>query len=217
MNPAGLLLAEGFDPQQLLLFAGIALFVLTMVRISVRRARRARNEALQNRTLRKPDRPSAATVLGDQHAVELNELFRELGARLDTKMHVLNELLIEAEARIAELRRLTSEAPPHLSRKTTDGQLASGAAVGDDSLVVEPEAPAHAIDTNETPAACAARVSGPERNARTQHAEIHTLADQGLSSRQIAEQLGQPIGEVELIIGLHRRRQQAARSKGMGG
>ena len=35
--------------------------------------------------------------------------------------------------------------------------------------------------------------------------DIYKLADTGLSAAQIATQLGQPIGEVELILSLRRR------------
>jgi hypothetical protein len=37
------------------------------------------------------------------------------------------------------------------------------------------------------------------------HAEIWSLAGSGASAEEIARQTGQPIGQVELILGLHRR------------
>jgi hypothetical protein len=204
------LLADAFDPQQLLLFAGIALFVLTMVRISVRRARRSREQAVRERGLRQPPHSPERTVVGDQHAVELTELFRELGARLDTKMHVLNELLIEAEQRIGELRRLTGTAAPVVRPGQADDARATPPGFPDESLVVEPELPASA---NPPPTDGSPRgVNNSAPTARPPLAEIHALADQGLSAQQISDQLSQPIGEIELILGLRRRRQQATRS-----
>jgi hypothetical protein len=42
-------------------------------------------------------------------------------------------------------------------------------------------------------------------SASRRHAEIYSLADSGMSSAAIANRVGCPIGEIELILGLRGR------------
>jgi DNA-binding NarL/FixJ family response regulator len=64
--------------------------------------------------------------------------------------------------------------------------------------------PADAENAGETaPAAAAPAPFQPELDPR--HAEVYALADQGQSAYDIANQLGRPRGEIELILALRPR------------
>ena len=65
------------------------------------------------------------------------------------------------------------------------------------------------VDSNGHPADAAASAPLPASNQEEidpQHAQIYALLDEGLTSHQIADRLGRPDGEVELIIALRPRR-----------
>ncbi|MBN1853065.1 MAG: hypothetical protein JW829_10090 [Pirellulales bacterium] len=52
-------------------------------------------------------RPSESSI--DRQEIELHELARELTGRLDSKIAVLQQLIIQSDAKIAELRQLLDE------------------------------------------------------------------------------------------------------------
>ncbi len=106
--------------------------------------------------------------------VELSEMSRQITAQLDTRATKLELLIKQADERLAELKSATA-ARPAMPRAGEVGIESSG-----DDATRERCTPA--LDPR--------------------HAEVYRLADEGRSSRQIAQQLGRPDGEVELILAL---------------
>ena len=135
----------------------------------------------------------------DKLLVELQEVAREVNATIDTKMVALNQLIEEADRKIAELKKLRSAQPP--SDKLTTP-----------SPIEEPAGPApppspQPIRRPELPMA-------PEEIKRRQtEAEVFRLAAEGKTHLEIAQTTGMPRGEVELVLALRR---PAARPDGGG-
>jgi len=109
--------------------------------------------------------------------VELSQMARQITAQLDTRSEKLNLLIQEADAKIAELRRL-------------EGETGITAAK-----------PPETRPSDAEPPKTAAFKSGDD----ARYADIYALADDGQSAQEIAQQLGRPRGEVELILALRAR------------
>jgi hypothetical protein len=115
--------------------------------------------------------------------VDLSEMARQITAQLDTRAGKLELLIKEADEKIARLNELARTAG---ARSTPEvAQLTS-------------TTPAEFIKFGE--AASEERESRPD----PRHAEVYTLADSGRSTREIAQALNRPNGEVELILALRR-------------
>ena len=109
--------------------------------------------------------------------VELSEMARQMNAQVDTRATRLQELIKQADERIAELKKVEDE-PPEPKDISAPPQA-------------EPEPPVEA--------------SSPAAELDPRHAEIYSLADQGKGAHEIATRLGRPSGEVELILALRPR------------
>ena len=109
---------------------------------------------------------------------ELAEMAREVGAELDARAIRLEELIRDADDRLAALERARSFAP--IQPRILD----------------EPMSP----PPSPLPAHPAIAPSPQEPDFR--HVEIYTLADEGLALADIAARLRRPKGEVELILAL---------------
>jgi len=120
----------------------------------------------------------AQELLGD-----IESLAKEMNARLDTKISLLETLIRQADDRIARLG--------------ADSGHAEGS--GGDSIA-EPAAPAP--DEPEG----AGRDGGGEDDHDERFREIYELADRGLSAAEISQRTGVLTGEVELILGLRGKR-----------
>lgn len=157
----------------------IGIFVATTAMIVMTRRRTQRSAQPTRRT---PAPRSTDTtrrqIEGDLHAVmiELESLARQVNAQIETKYRKLEAVIRDADARIAELRRLEG----------TPERQSSGAAVLDVTV---------GADDRTEPAAPTPRVDA---------AAVRRLADAGTPAGEIARQLGRPIGEVELILALRR-------------
>lgn len=152
-------------------------------------------------------RPPAAPATGagqNSHArweVQMHELARDLSGQLDSKISVLQHLLAQAESQSARLESLLARAqrlaqmaaaePPSTSASSSSARRSASQAAGlGGAANVRIDASSRA-----EPASTVAR-----RNE-----QIYRLADAGHSSGAIAAQIGAPIGEVELILGLRRQ------------
>lgn len=141
------------------------------------------------RSARLVDRPVVRHPASDdplseirQAEVQLHELARSLIAQLDSKAALLAGLLREARAEAARLEHLLAAAPARRA-STQAASLASAASTRCDM-------------PHDVP---------PPPSATTRPlAEIHRLADLGLTPAQIAERTHCPQGEVELILGLRK-------------
>mgnify|MGYP000048561552 CR=1 FL=1 len=112
--------------------------------------------------------------------VEMAEMSRQISAQLDTRSEKLNLLVIEADAKIAELRSL-------------QGQVSeSGSRAANPLHAVAEAADRNGLQGEEPPS--------DQRDPR--HYEIYALAEQGLPAQEIARRLDRHRGEVELILAL---------------
>jgi DNA-binding NarL/FixJ family response regulator len=112
----------------------------------------------------------------------MHDLARELQAQLDSKIAILEHLIQDAKREADRLEAAIDRAGACARAPTFDSsQAESGRQI---SMRVD------AADAR------------PASSASRRHAEIYSLADQGLTSASIANRLGSPIGEVELILGL---------------
>ena len=115
-NASPMLLLAKFSPEWLLLL-GVVMLTVILLRITYRRlGRRRRAGDADSPIVHVPrsDQPrsgayhDSATLL-DRQEIELYELSRELTGRLDSKIVVLQQLIIQSDAKIAQLRQLLSE------------------------------------------------------------------------------------------------------------
>ncbi len=117
--------------------------------------------------------------------VEIEQLARRLGAQLDAKSFHIEKLMREADQRIARLEQLNPG--QHSPRETTH--------------------PAHAVSeprTNPSPAPSEPadpNASAPSLNDALARS-VYDLADRGLNAVDIARQLDEHVGKVELILAL---------------
>jgi hypothetical protein len=116
--------------------------------------------------------------------VELEQMARQMTSQIDTRAAKLELLIKEADEKIALLRRLEQGSP-------SESPSAGG---------VPAAAPSQQPDI--------APGLAPAIDPR--HAEVYELADTGLTARQIAQQLGRPYGEIELILAIRPRHASAA-------
>ena len=173
--------ASGRDPATT--WIAIAVGVLTVVYITLVKPLRTKKK--QKDPL---ERGAGHSSLAQQRAVErdmsnllveLSEMARQMTAQLDTRSAKLELLIREADARIAALRS-GSPAP----------------AIAPDSAVDEP------LQGVIIEAKASLNGSLHEQKVDPRHAQIYDLADEGHSPQEIARQLGQPSGEIELILAL---------------
>jgi hypothetical protein len=115
----------------------------------------------------------------------MHDLVRDFKAELDSKIVIVEQLVRDAKKQADRLEAAISRA--------TETCAASVQANVD-------------LPRAENGRKASARVDAadarPGSSASRRHAEIYALADQGLTSASIANRLGSPIGEVELILGL---------------
>ena len=110
--------------------------------------------------------------------VDLSDMTRQMNAQIDTRAAKLEQLIKDADERIVSLRRLQGEAPERPTAPLTAPRRRTAPAPSPVLPLSDPVA----IDLDP------------------RHAEIYSLADQGRDARQIAAQLNQPSGEIELIL-----------------
>jgi hypothetical protein len=115
--------------------------------------------------------------------VEMHDFARELQGQLDSKIVIFEQILRDAKQQADRLEAAI--------RRAENLQTAAD--------------PIEAPPPEESGRPGSARIDAthrPANPASRRHAEIYSLADQGLPSAAIASRLGSPIGEVELILGL---------------
>lgn len=120
-----------------------------------------------------------------QWEVEMHDLARELRGQIDSKIGILEHLIRDARVATDRLEAVLARA-------------ASLAAEGPAEGTSEPRiTPSRNKTVRLDPGA-----EGAGALASRRHAEIYSLADEGLTSAAIASRIGSPIGEIELILGL---------------
>lgn len=130
------------------------------------------------------DKPPSFGSLAQQRAVEkqmqnvlvdLSEMARQISAQLDTRSTKLELLIREADQKLAALKSAMAQEPP--MRSSPEKSPVRQTSMEEEEIIPQ-------VDP--------------------QHVEVYTLADQGRTPYQIAQQLNRPSGEIELILALRR-------------
>ena len=178
--------ARGLQLTDFVMFIGVALVTTSLLmRFRKRRAKAARaptaQEQIQQNRQHRGMRGDLETLM-----VEIEALSKRFATQLDAKSIQLERLLDEADQRIARLEGLGQDAAE--SRFDTDsGGLGSSPA--------GPEA-----GSSDDQASALAQEAGDDPLARS----VYELADQGSDANQIARQLNEHVGKIELILALRR-------------
>lgn len=133
---------------------------------------------------------------------DVEELAQRLAIELDGRAARVEELLSKLDDRIERLERLSPASAAIAGHGTRQGDLCvvlKQEAAREMLSGTSPAAPAMATTA---PAAIAATVASNAADSLT--AQVARLADKGLSPVEIAKQLGQHTGKVELILALRR-------------
>lgn len=177
----------------------LGLVIITMQVRTDRRQRAARRELTAAPPAQPPRRETAPVVADAEPLREVmrdaEELMDRLAARTEAQADRLEALIARAEEsqqRLAEVNETAARppvqpVPPPAQPIAAQPGFAPAPVYA--AAVVEPK----------PRAPVAAELTTGDR-----YQNVYQLADQGLSSAQIAKQLGQPKGEIELILGLRK-------------
>lgn len=214
------MIAATLEPQHYLVLGAILLIIFTLMR----RAWIVRHRQLNAQTpIRRElgDRSTSKAEirleeLVDRLEVRLHDTFREMNARIDTKMHVLNELIVEAEDRIRLLKKLgeqtgqieiDSNARPASASSSRQGQAPApnSPAPPDDPLVIEMDR--SVVRGPEIRSLLAEKnlANTEEKTWERRREEIYRWADEGLSPIEIGRKTDCTVGEVQMVLGLRKR------------
>jgi hypothetical protein len=131
--------------------------------------------------------------------VELSEMTRQMSAQLETRAMKLEQLMRDADAKIAELHQAAETA--RASVASNDGRAGEFTAIASDVVSTAPQfaqRPAMRL------------VSDDVSHSEDRWAEVYRLGDEGLTLTEIARRLARPNGEVELILALRPKPTEAA-------
>lgn len=172
---------------------------------------------IRKRKLHGPDHPTAREhlerykqqdgVKNDLEGlmVEIEQLAKRLGAQLDAKSMQLEKLIDDADLRIAQLQQ-AMKAEHAKSASERSRQPASAEAITRQLETVSEASMPPSESAPETPAGNppAPSSDSPEASAGPDAlaADVARLADAGHSADEIAKQLGEHVGKVELILAL---------------
>lgn len=191
--PTLLLAASLFGEQsffsQVLLIGGLSLITFYLISRIKRRRKNTGPRLTAHEQLERNRQQRGLRGNLEELMVEVEQLAKRMGSQLDAKSHRLETLIRQADERIAELRRLqgegpAGEAPVPVQVKSAYDRLDAGSlATPMPEAAVEPEA---------------ALPEGPLARS------VYALADQGFTPAQIAKQLDEQVGKVELVLALRR-------------
>ena len=206
-------IAREFGPHALFILGVVFITAWLVLRIRKRGARNATQPTAREQMERYKTRDA---VRGDLEGlmVDIEQLARRLGAQLDAKSRQLETLLEEADQRIAALGGEVAPAPPAADRYEPSAPPVEE--TSDEEVEQPPEEPLAEADPTSTPAPPAtppppappAPPPPPLPNAEPPPdplvARVYALADEDSSAHDIARDLGEPIGKVELILALRK-------------
>lgn len=167
-----------------LFLIGLAMLVVVMLRQTNRYFKRKTAEISQQQPI-----GTRTDMIGDvaRHEVHLHELARDLAGQLDTKIHLVEQLVRDAQAQAARLEAIIARA-----ERTVVSSHAEDDLPGWDDMPAD----------SHPDARCHLPVG---QQADLTLNEIYRMADAGYTSHAIAERLDTPIGDVELAISLRAR------------
>jgi hypothetical protein len=182
---------QNFNQPAVIFAIGIAVLLWTVMRIR-RRTKARGNKPFGGTPMvpasaaeRAPTRNSVQDVAAlteelNRLMIEMHEAARRIAAQIDNRFTKLDDLIKQADARIAAL----------------DGKSVSPNGISDPAVSKPKPRPVEAASLS----ANAPSESDPQTDAR--HIAIYALADAGKSTTTIAQELHRPIGEIELILNL---------------
>jgi hypothetical protein len=166
--------AINLDTNEAKAYIAIAVGMLGLAYLWLRSLSRKRRDPLERAPFAGLSQQRAVEREFQSLLVEMAEMSRQISAQLDTRSEKLNLLIEEADAKIAELRRLQGGA----------GTSAETSAPPNRPSIDAPLQPSAFTDTD------------------SRHAEVYAMAEQGHSPQDIARRLDRPRGEIELILAL---------------
>ncbi len=206
--PVPLLLADTaaavreFAPHGFFILGVMFITAWLIMRIRKRSARRGTQPTARDQLERYRTRDA---VRGDLEGlmVDIEQLARRLGAQLDAKSQQLETLLAEADQRIAALGGAVPPASGPVDRYEPEAAEPTPASTPPPppAPVPAPEAPGRGPGAQ----GAAASLSDPQQpQPDPLVARVHVLSDTGRTPTEIAGDLNEPIGKVELILALRR-------------
>ncbi|MEX0713088.1 MAG: hypothetical protein WD278_12105 [Pirellulales bacterium] len=153
--------------------------------------------------MRTPSPLAARNDLG-QREVEMHDLAQELCARIDSKLGIFEALIQDAGRQITRLESAIERAE-RLATSESASSSARHPPAGRGNRGRLPQAHQAAALAGGLRVDLPALDESQSRIAR-RYDEIYALADAGHGSDSIAQQLGSPVGEIELILGLRDQR-----------
>ncbi|MCC6680589.1 MAG: hypothetical protein IT445_06760 [Phycisphaeraceae bacterium] len=127
--------------------------------------------------------------------VEIEQLARRFSSQLDAKSVQLEKLLREADEKIAQLQQTSAATQTPQTPQPRSSLPGAGETPG-----VLPPGVKHASHHKAHADAPARSGAGEDELAR----QVYRLADEGLTSDQIARRLDEHVGKVELILALRK-------------
>jgi len=182
---------------------GIVLIIASLWLGIRKRRKRAKTEPTAREQLERMKQQQGMRDDLQSLMVEIEQLSKRLSSQLDSKTLHLEKLLSEAEQKIAELRRLREEAngPESFhSRATKDPSATESARRGGELQNRTARVDASGMDDREKgDTSDSDRAAGPSDPVTR---SIYDLADQGKPAADIAGELNEHLGKVELILAL---------------
>jgi hypothetical protein len=137
--------------------------------------------------------------------VSMHETARDLTAQLDSKLGLLQQLIREADRAAARLEKALQAADDRREDAPVGHFAELPATTVQSRPVSQAEALRSAGSGAEDPKP-AGREQPAGRSADVRYQEIYLLADYGYPAAEIAQRLGSPVGEIELILSLRGKR-----------
>lgn len=184
------------DPEVFLAVLGILILIVTVMRLGRRRARRRMEESQPRAHTPAPASPVEAKRAAEdlqQILLQIQEVAREIEARLDTRIRFAKRLIAESESKLDELAARLAEANvDDVVPQRATPSAAVAAYKANDIVTIESRSKPPEGTSNPT-------------DATGDTDRVVQLAAGGMSPVSIARELGRPIGEVELMLSLHRQ------------
>jgi hypothetical protein len=176
---------------------GILLIIASLVMGIRKRKRRAATAPTAREQLERTQQQQGMRDDLQSLMVEIEQLAKRLSSQLDTKTVYLEKVISEADEKIAQLQRLRDEVEDAQSEDASAGARRA-------SIAGRTTAGGQGQTATSQPGP---RLSQPKRqavggapDALTQ--SVYDLADQGKPASEIASELNEHIGKIELILAL---------------
>jgi len=178
----------------ILLFGGLALICAAlMMRIAKRGRRRVDPNIPQSEKLERLRQQAAVKNDMSDLMVEIEQMAKRLGHQLDAKAIELEQLISEADHRLSRFKHLAERL-----EKAGESQVFENPAAPTPEPVNEAEALAAAARAVEQEDVSSS--NDPASEALTRR--VYELAEEGKSANEIAQELEEHTGKIELILSL---------------